>query len=1178
MEALGTPMGGGALKLEATQLRRMQVPILSEAQRAGLDAAGREPGRAQLSRLPPADEIVMGALCAGMAEGPSLADLAKTLERRASTLAAARRRSGRVTADTAPTIETIRRCRTLREAGRTESVLREEFVSRLRGIFRSAVDERWINRYTAGSESLTRVGKVGGDTTHRFIDNLVGSTTIEYEADLRVPAKCAEGLRQVREHVAGLIRQGIPVSQVRGILSDTVEWQVVDARLAEGVVSSRCTDDDIELKEVETLDLAVADEAHAERLTRFLRKHLAREQSRQLEADALALDLGLKSSRCRRNAERLERLVRDRRDSHPSVDLATDLWSTFVDHLASGAGDFRADAYADEVYLLVLARLLSANVLARRALLSDDDELRAILDGSHFTKRYRITNMVEADYFGWLTQPDHIDALADIAREIQRDLYAYDFGRGADVDLFGRLMTQLAGRSQRKLLGQEPTPAWLAKLLAERCLDGLPTGEAPRIVDMCCGSGTMLVEILKTAKSRRGLSGIESLREAATGFDIDPLAVAIAKTTWVTALSEEIKAADGEISIPIYHADSLFSVTPVSAELPLLDEAGEIRVTLGGEDILLPADLVRPDCQALFDRMIDWAYDEAIDAEHKGVAAHVSIEDAAAVVDRSADETGTALSAAFRAELVPAARSLVNRMIELSAAGRNGVWAFILRNTYRPGLLTGRFNGIVSNPPWLTLSGIADNPYRNVLTRRARVYGIRPTGPSFLHLELGTTHLLHAVDRYLQPGGAVACVVPGTVFNGHHHEPLRQRKFLSSERSVALEIAEAWQVAPGTFNYPGAAIIGHKRAGTAGIASLPKGGIASPDRFNETDLSELALGPGRTAWELVKAGKVIGGGGMSPLPQQGADLMPRTAVCVEIEASKSTELRVETPRKGTRWGFTVKASKSLKGQVFPGRVAGRFVWTVAQSENLLPFVLWRHRAPVAIPAERDNNGAWRVRSVSEIRRMGLVQTARRFRNINETLRGEGKGASLQERIDERGKLVRQVFPGKGYLLLCGAGGKHVCAACIPIAEAADLVIDQTLYWRVVRDPDEAWFYVGMLNSGAMSQAIEPFNPKGAFGERHVHTLPYRLMPVFDPSNDDHASIAALAQEAARLARDEIQGDLYLDDPGKQLPMRRANLRERLAGMEAVRKLEALCALALGTATASGEAEEPDCSE
>src|SRR3546814_6007691 len=82
-------------------------------------------------------------------------------------------------------------------------------------------------------------------------------------------------------------------------------------------------------------------------------------------------------------------------------------------------------------------------------------------------------------------------------------------------------MAQLARRSQRKLLGQEWTPHWLARLLADRCIDGLPNGESPRIVDMCCGSGTMLAEIIKATRVRFGFSAIEQLEDVATGFDIE---------------------------------------------------------------------------------------------------------------------------------------------------------------------------------------------------------------------------------------------------------------------------------------------------------------------------------------------------------------------------------------------------------------------------------------------------------------------------------------------------------------------------------------------------------------------------------------------------------------------------------------------------------------------------------
>ncbi len=133
-----------------------------------------------------------------------------------------------------------------------------------------------------------------------------------------------------------------------------------------------------------------------------------------------------------------------------------------------------------------------------------------------------------------------------------------------------------------------------------------------------------------------------------------------------------------------------------------------------------------------------------------------------------------------------------------------------------------------------------------------------------------------------------------------------------------------------------------------------------------------------------------------------------------------------------------------------------------------------------------------------------------------------------------------------------------------------------VYWKVIASADEAWFFVGMLNSPAMTEAITPFNPKGAFGERHIHALPYRLMPAFEPTNEDHLRIATLAREAAAIAQAEVDADEYLQDPTRALASRRSKLRTKLLETDTGRELELLCAAALGvTATAAGSATAED---
>ena len=1070
-----------------------------------------------------------------------------------------------MTTDNEQARELIRRCLRLRASSVNEAVLRSELMSYLRLIFLQPEDDSWISHYSKGTEAQTIIGQAGGGTANRFIDNLVGSTTIEYEADLRVPAKMREGYGQVKEHTAGLIRSGIPISQVRGILSDTVDWYAYDVFLAASVQPETCTTEDVTLQLIDVLSIQLDDALTAERFVNFIRKHLAREQSRPLSADLLTYDLGLDSTSYQRRVGPLVDLVETGRVVDSSILVATDLWSQFVDYLEGESGGFRTAAYVDEVYLCVLARLLTANVLLRHAMLSDDQQLKEILDGSYYRDQYQLENMVEQDYFGWLNSPQHADKLLPIAHEIQRDLYAYDFSWHPEEDLFGRLMAQLARRSQRKLLGQEWTPSWLARLLAERCLDNLPEGETPRIVDMCCGSGAILAEIVKTARSRLHLSDMLSLQDVATGFDIDPLAVSLSKATWVATLAAEINAARRPIVIPIYHADSLFAVTPVSKAIPLFGEGAPIEVSLDGGIIELPSALVQPEYGGLFERIVDWAYDEAIDAKQRGEAGQLTKGVAEDFLKGVVAATGLTMPADLEEAICKAVYALASRMASLAISDRNGIWAFILRNAYRPGLLSGQFNGLVSNPPWLAMSRLADNPYRLMLRERARIYGIQPEGQSFLHLELGTTHLLHAVDRYLASHASIACLVPGTVFNGHHHEPFRQRKFLNSQRPIHLQIEEVWQIAPGTFKYPGAAIIGQRdRTGVEVGSTVISGFVASHNGLDKVDFSERSIGTTRTAWVLEREGAPAATHYAGELPQQGADLMPRKAVSIEILDDIGPEYRVDTPSRGSPWGFTVKAAKELKDDRFPGYVAPEFIHTMAQSENLLPFLLGQHRAPVAIPAVRDDQGGWTVLETTEIGRMGFTRTARRFRSIDERLRRAGQGKTLQSRVDERHKLTRQTFGSEGYLVLAGAGGKYICAACISLEEASDLIVDQTLYWQVIADAGEAWYRVGMLNSHAMTEAVTPFNPKGAFGERHIHALPYRLMPPYDPAIDEHARIPDLAQRATEIVRRMVAEDAFLRDPSRALHVRRGKVREQLVSTPEYQELEYLCSVILGT--------------
>ena len=91
MEALGTPMGGGALKLEAAHLRQLQVPHLQRSAIDQLDRAGRRAGLYPPHVQEAIDGLVVGALLDQSPNSQSVSLMIKALSERAQELAMLRR-------------------------------------------------------------------------------------------------------------------------------------------------------------------------------------------------------------------------------------------------------------------------------------------------------------------------------------------------------------------------------------------------------------------------------------------------------------------------------------------------------------------------------------------------------------------------------------------------------------------------------------------------------------------------------------------------------------------------------------------------------------------------------------------------------------------------------------------------------------------------------------------------------------------------------------------------------------------------------------------------------------------------------------------------------------------------------------------------------------------------------
>ena len=93
MEALGTPFGGGALKLEATHLRHLPVPVLSASAREELDRAGKHLTRETADVQSRIDTIIFEAVMTRASTQTLGPHLASAMTERARSMSCARQRA-----------------------------------------------------------------------------------------------------------------------------------------------------------------------------------------------------------------------------------------------------------------------------------------------------------------------------------------------------------------------------------------------------------------------------------------------------------------------------------------------------------------------------------------------------------------------------------------------------------------------------------------------------------------------------------------------------------------------------------------------------------------------------------------------------------------------------------------------------------------------------------------------------------------------------------------------------------------------------------------------------------------------------------------------------------------------------------------------------------------------------
>ncbi len=626
---------------------------------------------------------------------------------------------------------------------------------------------------------------------------------------------------------------------------------------------------------------------------------------------------------------------------------------------------------------------------------------------------------------------------------------------------------ELVDPKDRHDLGEYYTPDWLCERIVT---DLFPGPDLPRTLDPTCGSGSFLRAAITRLKaiSQQGTSAklLGTILDHVFGIDIHPVAVTIAKATYLLALGDLVREAKRPIQIPVYLADSLF--LPSEVQQLRFGEVPGYEIRFGGDRrVSVPETLVR--MPELFDPAIAACTRIAVDHASSRKESERSLR---TYVKQSVP--GLASQPDFDA-ISRALWSFTEELADLIRQKKDSIWAFIVRNAYRPAMFRERFDVIVGNPPWLSYRYIADPEYQKEVKKRALDdYAIAPASQKLMtQMELATVFLVHTLSTFGRDRARLGFVMPRSVLSADQHAPLRERTY-----RAPVVIEGYWdlvEVAP-VFKVPSCVLFATKSPVSPGTSYvLPA--LEWAGRLSERDAPWPEAEPhlrttkasARVTYLGSRSALTTGKGkaGVSAPSsyegrfRQGATLVPRSLYFVKLRESNGTVKPDKVYSAETDPEQALQAKPPYGDVRMKGEVEGCFLFSTALSRHVLPFALLEPAIVVLPLVEVD--GRLEMRTADRLRKDGYREFAgwmsRAERIWAEKRKGKAEKQSVYERLDYNAELTEQSLRER-HLVLYNAAGTNLAATrvdrhVLPLP----FVVEHKLYWAAIDDDREANYLV-----------------------------------------------------------------------------------------------------------------------
>ncbi|MDE5833720.1 MAG: N-6 DNA methylase, partial [Desulfovibrio sp.] len=806
-------------------------------------------------------------------------------------------------------------------------------------------------------------------------------------------------------------------------------------------------------------------------------------------------------------------------------------WERF---LRVAYGRFEAADYIFLIhsYLSVLAKMIAYAVVSGEDFF-DDQTIKGIVSGEVFLKK-NIANFTDNDFYRWIdgSSPE----LKKAFRVISSGLGELDFSNVKE-DILKGVYQELVDDDTRHALGECYTPDWLCA----RIIDALKPRPGQKILDPACGSGSFLKSAANFMISQKPDISASELNECLYGIDIHPLSAQITKATLLIAYGKRLAKEKEPLRLNVYLANSL--ALP-SSEAGLLGQ--NFRVVIDNRKIRIPADIFT-DYKSLT-RMID--------------SAETLAEAAFQTNSRKKDD---ALKKIFanrgfpEARLSRAALDLHDALLAAKQEKRDGIWAFILANTYAPIAMKGQFDLVVGNPPWLTYSDIKTSEYQKEIKYLAENTGVAPKKGSLItHIELAALFVAQSASYFLKPDGKLAFVMPRSVFVADHHDALRKG------RIKAFAVDTLWDlknVKP-LFKIPSCVLFGHRSADRVRLKiEIPGLALSGKLPAVNCDIGEarellttdprvylLASMNERSAW-TEEATRIPKPSPYKDLFNQGATLVPRCLCFIDIDQDMEGELEDRIVKVKSARASYRNPDPRWKDISISGNVHSKFIFKTILANNMAPFAVTGSYL-VALPITTEN-GVVEILSPDNIELAGYIESAIFFRkafsewDANKT---ENNAVySLSGYFNYLGKLSKQKFTKK-FSVIYNRSGKDAAASVIS-GFSNRFVYDNSAYYFTTDNENEAFYICAVLNSSITNGLMKPFQSKGNFGPRDIHKKILDVpIPEFDPADDRHLELARLAKVAALKAEAYIRQQNFDAQGNNMTPKQIGDFRKEVRGI------------------------------